>query len=159
MPRSIRGTVRATGLLTAILLFGVPLAGCSDTSAGNSTASTTQGDQDMELQAIYDAVAASDPRVEDPLGTVSSSGAAKTLSLSVLIVGDEPVSTETLTAVLVAARDSTSDDIETITLVAREAADEEKIVDLSSAIAGLPEGITALWDGGVTLARVDLDKL
>ena len=69
------------------------------------------------------------------------------------------MSTETLTAILVAVRDTTPDDIETVGLIAREAADEERIVDLRSAIAGLPDDVTALYDGGVTLARVDLDKL
>lgn len=56
-------------------------------------------------------------------------------------------------------RDTTPDDIATVGLVAREAADEERIVDLRSAIAGLPEDTTPLWDGGLTMSRVDLDKL
>ena len=33
------------------------------------------------------------------------------------------------------------------------------MADLRSAIAGLPEDTTPLWDGGLTMSRVDLDKL
>lgn len=75
-----------------------------------------------------------------------------------LISGDEPVSTDALTAMLVAIRDNTSDVIETATIIARDAEDDDKIVDLSPAIAGLPNDITPLWDGGLTLSCVDLDK-
>ena len=75
-----------------------------------------------------------------------------------LISGDEPVSTDALTAMLVAIRDNTSDAIETATIIARDAEDDDKIVDLSPAIAGLPNDITPLWDGGLTLSRADLCK-
>lgn len=154
---ALRSSTRLTAALAAVVLLAVALTACG-ASNGSSPTSSQEGAA-MDLQSVYDAVIASDSRVEDPLGTVSYSGAAKTLSLSVLITGDEPVTTETLTAILVAVRDTTSDDIATVGLVAREAADEERIVDLRSAIAGLPEDTTPLWDGGLTMSRVDLDKL
>lgn len=111
------------------------------------------------MGALYAAVAAVDPRIEKVDGQVYYSGAAKTINVVVLISGDEPVSTDALTAMLVAIRDNTSDAIETATIIARDAEDDDKIVDLSPAIAGLPNDITPLWDGGLTLSRVDLDKL
>lgn len=156
---ALRSSARLTAALVAAALLAAPLAGCGASDGPDSSPTSSQEGTAMDLQTVYDAVIASDPRVEDPLGTVSYSGAAKTLSLSVLISGDEPVSTETLTAILVAVRDTTPDDIETVGLVAREAAHEERIVDLRSTIAGLPEDTTPLWDGGLTMSRVDLDKL
>lgn len=143
----------------AVAVAVTSLTACSASDGALTSPSASREGQGTDMSALYDAVTASDPRVADPLATISYSGFAKTLSMSVLITGDEPVGTETLTAILVAVRDTTPDDIETVGLIAREAADEERIVDLRSAIAGLPDDVTALYDGGVTLARVDLDKL
>lgn len=157
--RAFRPSVRLGATLAAVMLIAVPLTACGTSEGPDSPPASSQEGTDMNLQAVYDAVVASDSRVVDPLGTISYSGMAKTLSLSVLIEGDEPVSTETLTAILVAVRETTPAEIETVGLIAREAADEERIVDLRSAIAGLPEDTTPLWDGGLTMTRVDLDKL
>lgn len=148
----------AAVVFTAVLAMS-GLSACTGSTGVAPSSSTSQEGSTVDLESVYDAVIAADPRVEDPLGTVSYSGAAQTLDLSVLIVGEEPVSTDTLTAILIAVRDSTPSSIQTVTVIAREAADSEKIVDISSAIAGLPEGLTPLYDGGVTLMRVDLDTL
>ena len=110
------------------------------------------------LQALYDAVVAADPRITDPLATVSRSGSNTVLSLSVLVTGDEPVSTQTLTALMVAARDS-SVPFDQLDLNARSAADSERLLDLRPAVAGLPDEVTVLTDGGVTIMRGDLEKL
>jgi len=156
MTRSARVGWSAAALAAVLLV--APLAGCAGTGPAPTESTTSEG-QDVDLQPLYSAVTAADARVEDPTAIVNYSGTAKTLDLAVLIRGDEPVSTQTLTAILVAARDATPDEIATISVLAREAADEERIVDLQDAIAGLPAGVTALWDGAATLARVDLDKL
>lgn len=158
MPRPPLAARGAGAALCLALLFS-GLSGCALIGGSATPGATTQEGQDMDLQPLYDAVTAADPRVVDQSGTVSYSGAAKTLSLAVLLSGDEPVSTEELTAILVAARDNTPSEIETISVIAREAADDEKIIDLQPAIAGLPADLNPLWDGAVTLARVDLDKL
>ncbi|GAA3018617.1 hypothetical protein GCM10010462_00580 [Microbacterium dextranolyticum] len=111
------------------------------------------------LQTMYDAVAAADPRVTDPLATVSRSGANTVLSLSVLITGDEAVSTQTLSAVLRAARDS-SIPFDQLDLNARSAANSEQILDLTPASKGLPADANVLAvDGGVTLMRAGLEKI
>lgn len=75
---------------------------------------------------VYDAVLPADPRVADPSAAAALSGVARTMTLVVLIEGEEPVTTATLTAILIAVRDATSSSIETVTLIAREAADEER---------------------------------
>ncbi|UIN30746.1 hypothetical protein [Microbacterium binotii] len=163
MPRSSRRS-RATPLsLSAVLATGIviSLAGCAlpgivPLEAGAPSSSSTE---ETDLQSVYDAVLAADPRVADPSASVSLSGVARTMTVVVLIEGEESVTTATLTAILIAVRHATARSIETVTVIAREAADEEKIVNLTPAIAGLPSDVTALGDGGVTLSRVDLDKL
>lgn len=155
MPRVPRIALAAAGAAVAM----AALTGCTGTSDVLPSSSTTQEGTEVDLQSVYRAVVASDSRVEDPLGTVSYSGTAQTLSLSVLVRGDEPVTTDTVTAILIAIRENTPAQIETVTVVARDADDEEKILSLSDAVAGLPSELTPLVDGGVTLMRTDLDKL
>ena len=150
------GRVAATVLIAALL--PAPLSACSAFTAPPAHTATHDG-QDTDMDALYAAVAAVDPRIEKVEGQVYYSGAARTIDVVVLIPGDQPVSTDTLTAVLVAIRDSTPVTIETVTVIPRSAEDMDKIIDISPAIAGLPSDVTALWDGGLTLARVDLDKL
>ncbi|UAJ81556.1 hypothetical protein IT072_11845 [Leifsonia sp. ZF2019] len=145
----------------ASVLLVSSLAGCSipgilSGEGGSSSRSAASSD---DLQSVTSAVLAADSRVTDASGTVSYSGAARTLTVAVIMSGEDPVTTSTLTAVLIAVRDATPTGIQTITVIARKAADEEKILDLSGAIAGLPKDVTPLWDGGVTLSRVDLEKL
>ncbi|WP_313547116.1 hypothetical protein, partial [Leifsonia aquatica] len=146
----------AGGVLVAFMLAGCALPGVSFGGGGSQPRPTAGVD---DLQGVETAVSAADPRVTDVSGTVNYSGMSRMLTLAVIMSGDEPVTTSTLTSVLIAARDATSSDIESIVVIAREAADEEKIIDLQDAIAGLPSDVTPLWDGGVTLSRVDLDKL
>lgn len=148
----------AVAAATAVLAVAA-LTACTAGNAAPATSSASQEGTDVDLQSVYAAISAADPGAEDPLGTVSTSGMAKTLSVSVLVAADEPVTTDRLVAILVAIRDTTPASIETVTVIARDVADEEKIVDLSTAAAGLPDDVTALHDGGVTLSRVDLEKL
>ncbi|KXZ60485.1 hypothetical protein Mlaev_01564 [Microbacterium laevaniformans] len=155
MPGSNRVAVAAA---TAVLAVAA-LTACTAGNAAPAASSASQEGTDVDLQSVYAAISAADPGVEDPLGTVSTSGMAKTLSVSVLVAADEPMTTDRLVAILVAIRDTTPASIETVTVIARDVADEEKIVDLSTAVAGLPDDVTALHDGGVTLSRVDLEKL
>ena len=155
MPGSNRVAVAAA---TAVLAVAA-LTACTAGNAAPAASSASQEGTDVDLQSVYAAISAADPGAEDPLGTVSISGMAKTLSVSVLVAADEPMTTDRLVAILVAIRDTTPASIETVTVIARDVADEEKIVDLSTAVAGLPDDVTALHDGGVTLSRVDLEKL
>lgn len=152
------GSSRLVIAAAAAVLAVTALTACTG-GGGPAASSASQEGTNVDLQSVYSAISAADPGVEDPLGTVSTSGMAKTLSVSVLVAADEPVTTDRLVAIFVAIRDTTSASIETVTVIARDAADEEKIVDLSTAVAGLPSDVTALYDGGVTLARVDLEKL
>lgn len=163
---SHRSTIAARTLTaaTAVSLAVCLVSGCSAAaptpSSPASDAATTSGEETPvnALQSLYDAVSASDPRIVDPLATVSLSGTNTVLSLSVLVSGDEPVSTQTLTAVLVAARNSTVP-FDQLDLNARSAADSERLLDLRPAIDGLPSGVTVLYDGGLTVMRGDLDRL
>ena len=147
----------AVAMCISLALYGV--SGCAMIGGTATPSATTQEGQDMDLQPVFDAVTAADPRVTESDGQVYYSGMAKTLDLIVLLSGDEPVTTDELTAILIAARDNTPAEVETISVIAREAADEEKLIDLQPAIAGLPDGLTPIWDGAVTLSRVDLDRL
>lgn len=153
------GTTRLAVAAAAAVLAVAALTACTGGGGAPAASSAAQEGTDVDLQSVYAAVSAADPGVEDPLGTVSTSGMAKALSVSVLVPADEPVTAERLVAIFVAIRDTTPASIETVTVIARDAADEEKIVDLSAAVAGLPDDVTALHDGGVTLSRVDLEKL
>ncbi|MFT4214595.1 MAG: hypothetical protein QM622_07450 [Microbacterium sp.] len=150
---------RLAGALLATALLAAPLTGCSLLSSVVPGQNSTEQGVDLDMQTLYDAVAAADPRVARAEGGVSYDGFSKELDLVVLISGDEPVSTETLTAIFVAAGDNTPSEIEYICIIAREADDSENLVDLAPAIDGLPDDVTVLWDGGATIARTDLEKL
>lgn len=143
----------------AAMLFGLSLAGCTAPSATPADPRGTRQADVVDLQPILDAVAAADSRVVDPTARVYYSGAAQTLAVMPLISGDDPVTTPTLTDILIAVHDHTPDDIATVTVIARDTSADQRLIDLRPAIDGLPDGVTVLWDGGATIARVDLDKL
>lgn len=86
---------RAPAVAASGALLVAFAAGCSATpSSPASPASSTTPQADATANALptmYDSVVAADPRVTDPLATVSRSGANTVLSLSVLITGDEAV--------------------------------------------------------------------
>lgn len=158
-PRAL--AVAASGALLIAFAVGCSATPSSPASpASSASSSTPQADATPNaLQTMYDSVVDADPRVTDPLATVSRSGTNTVLSLSVLIIGDEAVSTQTLTAVMLAARDS-SIPFDQLDLNARSAANSEQILDLTRASEGLPRDANVLAvDGGVTVMRGGLEKL
>ena len=150
-------TARTRGAVIrlCVLLLVVSLSGCG--AIGSLGGEDSRDSSSFELQDVYDAVTAADGRVTRASAIVSTSGFSRTLSLVVIIDGEQAVSTSTLTAVLVAARDATPDKIATISVIARDATEENRIMDLSDAVAGLPPDVTPI--GAVTMTRTDLDKL
>ncbi len=85
------GTTRLAVAAAAAVLAVAALTACTGGGGAPAASSAAQEGTDVDLQSVYAAVAAADPGVEDPLGTVSTSGMAKTLSVSVLVPADEPV--------------------------------------------------------------------
>lgn len=143
-------------LATAVL--AMLLTSCSTTAAPatpttSSSSSPTEGGQDMPLQSVYDAVGASDPRI-DRASTVSAyqSGPTKIMSVVVRVTGSGAISTDTLENVLRAARDSAPEGVGGVELLARDAADPDRLLDLEPAAQGLPDGVDYVWvDGGLTM--------
>lgn len=151
---------RAIGAGVLALAVAGSAAACAAVPSASGPDSKPTASVD-EFQAVYDAVATSDPRVERA-STVSASVSGLTTQLIVVIrvTGDEPISTQTLTAVLIAIRDSAHGDASMLDLVARDAENPKRILDLSAAISGLPAGLSTVWvDGGLVVPMDDLRLL
>ncbi|MFF2369690.1 hypothetical protein [Agromyces sp. NPDC058110] len=90
---------------------------------------------------------------------VFQSGFSKMMSLAVIFTGDEPVSTETLESVLVAAWGVAPDSVEGLEIIARAAGGDEPLLDLSTAVAGLPDDLDYVFSGSLTMMSDSLDRL
>lgn len=159
MPRPTPRAPRTAASVLAATLALTALTGCTTTSPTEPTTSASEGQQTVTYPEISDAVRAADPRVQNVSVLESQSGAARVLTVGVRFGGDEPVTTETLTAVLVAIRENLPGDIDQVDLVARDNGEPSRLIDISDAVAGLPEDVTVLYDGALTIMRADLDKL
>ena len=115
----------------------------------------------MTTVTVTDAVAASDPRIADVLTVkVTQSGLARVMSIAVSITGDEPVSSETVRSIAVAALQNATSDIDDLKILARSASDTEVILDLSAAGEGLPEEVEWVWlSSSLQLIGADLSEL
>jgi hypothetical protein len=154
-PRGTRGLAAAIG---AALALGA-LTACAP-AATPPEPPATERQQTVPLPEIRDALKAADPRVEDVGLAPSRSGAAQVLTVGVVLAGDATVSTENLTAFLVAIRDNLPGGVDQVAFLAREAGGKRPLIDLTPAIDGLPPAATVLWDGSqLTITRDDLDKL
>lgn len=151
---------RFASVLVALLAVGAS-TGCSSLFDAPQSAPTPLESSVDAFQPVYDAIATSDPRVERASTvTTSLSGAARQLTVVIRITGSEPVSTQTLSAVLIAVRDSAHGDADMLDLVARDASNPKQILDLSDAIRGLPSGLSTVWiDGGLVVPMSDLAAL
>ena len=154
-----RGVRASASVVVGVTLLAVALSGCSVIAFPGGAGDSSPTAVEEDTAADYRAVIAADPRITDVSATESYSGFSRMVTLAVIIDGDEPVTTALLTAILIAARDSMPSDVESLSVIARKASDEEKIIDLSDAVAGLPDDVTPLSDGAVTLMRADLEKL
>lgn len=156
MPHHLQVAIRS---LIALVISVCALSSSACSAPIAPAPNTSQGaSAEVVFKPLYDAIVASDPRAERALAGMSQSGASRVLSVSVLLTGDEPVSTETLTALLVAVEGS-SIAFDQLDLNTRSATNAEKILDLTAAIDGLPGDVTVLaLDGGLTIMRADLDE-
>ncbi|MFT4050771.1 MAG: hypothetical protein QM677_00805 [Microbacterium sp.] len=149
--------------VTTIMMF-TSFAGCAPLISFIS-GSVSQTEDSSDDSAASDAIRALDPRISYVGEVAYYSGFSKTYDLVVTLSGDDQtVSTELLTEILIIVRDSTS--YESITLLMREEPEDgdyehsSTFIDLTDAIAGLPDGLTVLWDGtDLTIFRDNLDKL
>lgn len=157
MRTSLPPVHRTVALGAGLMLAAALLAGCG-AAAPDPAPTATEGQQAVIYPEIREAVTAADPRVQDIGITDSQSGASRVLTVGVAISGVEPVTTASLTAILVAIRDNLPEGIDQVDLMIRE--DESNdVIDISAAVAGLPAGITPLYDGVLTMMRDDLDAL
>ncbi|MCR2801441.1 MULTISPECIES: hypothetical protein [unclassified Microbacterium] len=148
----------AIRLTTVVVLVGL-FSSCAPASTGPTA---TQSDQEeTTMTTVTDAVAASDPRVADVLTVkVTESGMARVMSIAVSISGDEPVSTETVVNIAVAALQNAKSDIDDLKILARSAADTDVILDLSPAGEGLPADVEWVWlSSSLQLIGADLSEL
>lgn len=154
---------RRFAALACALAIAASATGCaaSTTPAPPLTPSMpiTEGQNAVMYPEIKSAIAAAEPRVTTSGITQSQSGAAQVMSVGVTISGDEPVTTASLTAMLIAIREALPGGIDQVSLIVRDDSSKSRIVDISTAVAGLPAGVTPLYDGALTLMRQDLDKL
>ncbi|WP_447946911.1 hypothetical protein [Microbacterium lacticum] len=147
--------------VAAAVILGAALVACTPTAAPSTPTPTNTESTVHAFQPVYDAVAASDPRVERVSSvSVSQSGAVRQLTVVIRVTGDEPVTTDTLVAVLTAIRDSAGGSADMLQLIARDADDPDRLLDLEPAIAGLPSGVSALRiDGALVVPFDDLNQL
>jgi len=137
-----RHAIRVAAVVALVGLF----SGCAPASTGPTATHPDQEETTMSTVTVTDAVAASDPRVADVLTVkVTESGMARVMSIAVSISGDEPVSTETIVNIAVAALQNAKSDVDDLKILARSAADADVILDLSSAGEGLPPEVEWVW--------------
>ena len=150
---------RLTRLATIVVLAGL-VSGCATAPPAPATP-PDQEETTMTAVTVTDAVAASDPRIADVLTVkVTQSGLARVMSIAVSITGDEPVSSETVRSIAVAALQNATSDIDDLKILARSASDTEVILDLSAAGEGLPEEVEWVWlSSSLQLIGADLSEL
>lgn len=135
--------MRAAALAAAVVLAGT-LAGCSmlPSTPGSPAPQSTDQKDDMSPTTVRSAVAESDPRVVDvPTVMVNKSGFADVMTIAVTLSGDEPVSTETVVNIALAALENATSQVDQLTLIARAAGDDSRMLDLTPAAAGLPDTV------------------
>ncbi|WP_229935168.1 hypothetical protein [Microbacterium sp. F2E] len=152
---------RLAALFAATALAAVSLTACVPATSPTPVPTSSESEQGMTFPEVRTALMAADPRVVDTGVLESQSGAARVLTVGAVVSADDatPISTASLTAMLVAVRDSLPSDVDQLDFLVRDDSDKSRIIDLGPAIAGLPAGVTALYDGTLTLTRADLDKL
>jgi len=154
----LRGS-RAAATVVAAALAVAAVSGCTASTPNEPTSTTAEGQQTVTYPEIRAAVQAAEPRVQR-LGIVASkSGASNVLAVGVVLSGDEPVTTTSLTAMLVAVRGNLPANIDQVNFLARDDAENSHLIDISDAIDGLPDDVTVPYDGTMTIMRGDLDKL
>lgn len=158
MPRHAVRTSKTATTVLATMLAITAFSGCTTTST-EPTSSPSEGQHAVTYPEINDAVRAADPRVQNVSVLESQSGASRVLTVGVRFGGDEPVTSETLTAVLIAIRESLPDEIDQVDLIPRDNGDPSQLIDVTDAVDGLPGDVTVLYDGALTIMRADLDKL
>lgn len=150
---------RLAAATAAAVLAASVLTACAPGDAPTPVSSSSESERDMTFPEVRAALAAAEPRVVDTGVTASESGASRVLTVGVVVTGDAAISTDALTAMLVAVREQLPTDIDQIDFLVRDDSDKSLILDLAPAIAGLPADVTVLYDGTLTLMRGDLDKL
>ncbi|MCR2812249.1 hypothetical protein NQ166_13950 [Microbacterium sp. zg.Y1090] len=145
MTRAHRRHGARAGAATAAALLAATLVGCSilpGTAPGSPAPQGTDQEDDMSPTTVRSAVAESDPRVVDvPTVMVNPSGFASVMTIAVALSGDEPVSTDTVVRIAVAALENATTEVDQLTLIARPASDDSRILDLTQAAAGLPDAV------------------
>jgi hypothetical protein len=155
--RRIARSVATLGLVAALTSGG--LAGCAflPPTPGASTA-PTKG-EDVDSSAISPAVQAADPRITAVDTGGQQSGFSRVISVLVELTGSEPVSPETLAAILTAIGETKPADVREIHLTAAVAGGGRyDVFDLEpAATALLGDAVDWRISGGSTLVVFDLD--
>ncbi|MCR2784261.1 MULTISPECIES: hypothetical protein [unclassified Microbacterium] len=153
-----RQAARGATVALALALTGA-LGGCAVApgSGPHSDSTTDQEETTMSPVTVRSAVAASDPRITDvPTVQVDQSGLARVMTVAVVLSGDEPVSTDTVVNIAVAALQNATSDVDYLTLLAWAADDQSRSLDLSAAATGLPDGVDhRLTDSALELVGPD----
>lgn len=159
MRRATLRRSRAAALGVAVALAISVFSGCTATQPSDPTPTTAEGQQTVTYPELRAALPAAEPRVQD-VGIVESlSSTSNVMTVGVEISGDDPVTTASLTAMLVAVREDLPEVIDQLDFIVRDDAENSHIIDFSDAVAGLPDDVTVLYDGALTIIRADLDKL
>lgn len=148
MPHRTGHPARAAAALALAVGLTGALGGCmsAQVPGPEGTPTTDQEENTMTPVTVRSAVAASDPRVTDvPTVKVDQSGMARVMTVAVVLSGDEPVTTDTVVNIAVAALENATSDVDYLTLVAWAADDDTRSLDLSAAADGLPDGVDYRW--------------
>lgn len=141
-------TRRVTAALLGAILVAPLLTGCVFVAEEwRALERSAEADGTPAPGVVKPAILAADPRVESVLSLqVELSGLARVMTVVVSVSGDEPVSTDTVHAVLVAAATNAQSKITYLDLMVVPASDTELVIDLEAAAEGLPPEVDWRWD-------------
>lgn len=109
--RSTRSRLVAV-VVEAAIVVSVTTACSPPASTPDPVPSSAESKRPILYPDMHAALMATDPRIVDTGMVQSRSGAALVLTVGVFVNGDEPISTENLTAMLVAVRDNMPDNVD-----------------------------------------------
>lgn len=105
-------------------------------------------EEEAALAQIYAHIGSSDPQIVDILSVgFTSSEQGQNMIIDVLFSDDDPITTETLVNILLAAEDMAPDDTYQISIAAHPVSEPSSLRSLEDAAAGLPASVNYEWTG------------
>lgn len=120
----------------------------SATSNPSPSASEMTAEEEAALTQIYTHIGQSDPQIIDILSVgFTSSEQGQNMIIDVLFSDTDPITSETLTNILIAASEIAPEDTYQISVAAHPVSDPSSIRSLEEAAMGLPDWMNWQWTG------------